>query len=58
MPLVNCEVSLTLNWSKNYVLTYMKTDDFDPNPDFVVAEMDALTNATFFYQKSKIVCFS
>ena len=35
MPLINCEVTLTLTWSKNCVLTSKATRDGDP------------TNATF-----------
>ena len=47
MPLINCEVSLTLTWSKNYVLTSKATRDDDPDADPAVDEINNLTNATF-----------
>ena len=43
MPLINCEVSLTLTWSENYVLTSKATRDADPP----VAGTNNPTNATF-----------
>ena len=43
MSLINCEVSLTLTWSKNCVLTSEATRDADP----VVDEINNPTNSTF-----------
>ena len=42
-PLINCEVSLTLTWSENCVLTSKATRDADP----VVAGINNPTNAIF-----------
>ena len=47
MPLINCEVSLTLTWSKNCVLTSKTTRDDDPDADPAVDEINNPTNATF-----------
>ena len=33
MPLINCEESLTLNWSRNCAISDEKTRDTDPNVD-------------------------
>ena len=46
MPLINCEVSLTLTWSKNCVLTSKATRDKDPDAD--------ATNATFKITECKL----
>ena len=46
MPLINCEVSLTLTWSKNCVLTSEATRDADPDADPTVDEINNPTNAT------------
>ena len=45
IPLINCEVSLTLNWSKNCVLTDMVTIAAIADPP--VDEINVPTNATF-----------
>ena len=47
MPLINCEVSLTLAWSKNCVLTSKATRDDDPDADPAVDETNNPTNVTF-----------
>ena len=47
MPLINCEVSLTLAWSKNYVLTSKATRDNDLDADPALDEINNLTNTTF-----------
>ena len=47
MPLIDCEVSLTLTWSKNFVLTSKATRDDDPHADPAVDEINNPTNATF-----------
>ena len=47
MPLINCEVSLTLTWSKNCVLTSKATRDDDPGANPAVDEINNATNATF-----------
>ena len=47
MPLINCEVSLTLAWSKNCVLTIKATRDDDPDADPAVDETNNPTNVTF-----------
>ena len=47
MPLINCEVPLTLNWSKNCVLTSTVIKDDDPDADPAVDEINSPTNATF-----------
>ena len=47
MPLINCEISLNLTWSKNCVLTSKATRDADPGADPAVNEINAPTNATF-----------
>ena len=47
MPLINCEVSLTWNWSENCVLTDMITAAADATADPPVDEINVPTNATF-----------
>ena len=47
MPLINCEVSLTLTWSKDCVLADLITRNGGPNADPPVAAINAPTNATF-----------
>ena len=53
MPLINCEVSLTLTWSKN-LLTSKATSDDDPDSDPAVDEINNPTNATFKITDSKL----
>ena len=60
MPLINCEVSLTLHSSENYVLTDIITQaarNANPNADPPVEErerIDAPTNTTFKITDTKL----
>ena len=45
--LTNCEVSLTLTWSENCVLTSKATREADPDADTTVARINTPTNAVF-----------
>ena len=60
MPLINCEVSLTLTWSENYVLTNLTKQtarNANPNADPPVkgrGRIDAPTNATFKIADTKL----
>ena len=47
IPLINCEVSLTLTWSENCVIRRKATRDADPDADPAVARINNPTNATF-----------
>ena len=47
VPLINCEVSLTLTWSKECVLADLTTRNGNSNADPPVAAISAPTNATF-----------
>ena len=47
IPLINCEVSLTLTWYENCVLTSKATRDADPDDDPAVAGINNPTNAIF-----------
>ena len=47
IPLINCEVSLTLTWSENCALTSKATRDADPDADTAVAGINNPTNAVF-----------
>ena len=47
MVLINCEVSLTLTWSNNCVLTSKATRDDDPDAYPAVDEINNPTNAIF-----------
>ena len=61
MPLINYEVSLTLPWSENCVLTDLTTHatrNANPNADPPVEareRINAPTNATFQIKDTKIV---
>ena len=60
MPLINCEVPLTLTWCKNCVLTDVTTQtarNANPNADHLVEgreRIDAPTNATFQITDTKL----
>ena len=54
IPLINCEVSLTLTWSENCVITSKATRQADPDPDPEVAEINNPTNATFKIKDTKL----
>ena len=47
IPFINCEVSLTLTWSENCVLTSKATREADPDTDHAVAGINSPTNAVF-----------
>ena len=47
MPLINCEVSLTLSWSQNCVLTSRAYREANPDADPAVDIINNPTNATF-----------
>ena len=52
MPLTNCEVSLTLTWSKNSVITDERTQDANSNPP--VPEIRAREGAIFEVKDTKL----
>ena len=52
--MINCEVSLTLTWSKDCVLAYLATRDGNPNSDTPVAAINAPRNATFKIKDTKL----
>ena len=54
MALINCEVSLTLTWSENCVLTSQATRDADPDADPAVHEINNPINATFKIKDTKL----
>ena len=60
IPLINCEVSLTLTWSENWVLTDITTQaarNNNPNADPSVEAregIDAQTNTTFKITDTKL----
>ena len=47
MPLINCEVSLSLTWSEKCVLTDIITQARNPNAEPAIPAINAPTNATF-----------
>ena len=54
IPLINCEVSLTLTWSENCVTTSKGTREADPDADSAVDEINGPTNATFKIKDTKL----
>ena len=54
IPLINCEVSLTLTWSENCVITSKATRDADPDADPAVAGINSRTNTTFKIKDTKL----
>ena len=52
--LLNCEVSLTLTWSENSVLTSQATRDADTNADPAVAETENPTKTAFKIKDTKL----
>ena len=56
IPLINCEVSLTLTWSENCVITSKVKREAGPDADPAVAGINNSTNATF--KIHKVVCSS
>ena len=47
ISLINCEVSLTITWSENCVLTSKATREANPDADLAVAGINNPTNAVF-----------
>ena len=47
IPLINYEVSLTLTWSENCVITSNATREADPDAHLAVAGINNPANATF-----------
>ena len=54
MPLINREVSLTLAWSENCVLTDIITRAANPNADPPVEAINAPTDANFKINETKL----
>ena len=54
MPFINCEMSLTLTWSENCVLTSRAYREANPDADPAVAGINNLTNATFKIKGRKL----
>ena len=54
IPLINCEVSLTLTWSENCVLRSKATGAADPDADPAVAGINNPTNVTFKIKDTKL----
>ena len=54
MPLINCEVSLTLSWFKNCVLTEIITQAAEPNGDPAIPAINAPTDETFKITDTKL----
>ena len=54
IPLINCEVSLTLTCSENCVITSKATREADPDADPAVAGTNYPTNATFKIKDTKV----
>ena len=54
IPLINCEVSLNLKWSKKCVLTLQATREADPDADPEVIGINNPTNAKFEITNCKL----
>ena len=54
IPLINYEVSLTLTWSENFVITSKATRETDPDADPAIAKINNPTNATFKIKDTKL----
>ena len=54
MPLINCEVTLILTWSRNCVLTSRAYREANTDDDPAVAGINNLTNATFKIKNTKL----
>ena len=54
MPLINCEVSLTLTWSASCVITNETYREANPDADHVVTEINAATNAMLDIKDTKL----
>ena len=54
IPLINCEVFLTLTWSESCVITSKATRDADPDTDPAVDRINNPTNAVFKINDCKL----
>ena len=54
MSLINCEVSLTLPWSGNFILTDITTQAADPDANPTIPAKYAPTNTTFQITDTKL----
>ena len=54
MVLIYCEVSLTLTWSENCVITTKATREANPNVNPAVVAINNPTNATFKITDTKL----
>ena len=54
MPLINCEINLTLTWPENCVLTNIITQATNPNADTVIPAKNPPTNGTFKITDTKL----
>ena len=54
MSLINCEVSLTLTWSGNFILTDITTQAADPDANPTIPAKYAPTNTTFQITDTKL----
>ena len=54
IPLINCEVFLTVTWSENCVITSKATRDADPDADPALAGINNPTDATFNIKDTKL----
>ena len=54
IPLINCEVSLTLTWSENFVLTSKGTRDVNPNANPAVVHINNPADATLKITHTKL----
>ena len=54
IPLINCEVSLTLTWSENCVITSKATREADPDADLAVPGINNPSNAIFKIKDTKL----
>ena len=52
--MINCEVSLILNWSANCEIISKATKDADPNANPAVGGINNPTNATFNITGTKL----
>ena len=54
ITLINCDVSLTLTWSENFVITSKATREANLDADPAVDEINNPTNATFKIKDTKL----
>ena len=54
IPLIICEVTLTLTWSEDFLITSKATRDADPDADPAVARINNPTNIVFKITNCKL----